>query len=79
MGTFWRNKESLKDSQIAHPVHEPKVVGTARCAVTARKAGGTIRMRPAERRFMEWANVLLTVFKFKAVAQIYDHTSHSTP
>ncbi len=35
------------------PVGAPKVVGTARCAVTARKAGGTIRMRPSERRFME--------------------------
>jgi hypothetical protein len=29
------------------------MVGTARCAVTARKAGGTIRMRSSERRFME--------------------------
>jgi len=30
------------DSGIAPKVHEPKAVGTARCAVTARKPGGTI-------------------------------------
>ncbi len=44
---------SLNDRRIAHHGHEPAMVGTARCAVTARKAGGTIRMRSFARRFME--------------------------
>jgi hypothetical protein len=39
-----------------HWDHEPKVVGTARCAVTARIAGGMVRMRPPKPRFMERAD-----------------------
>jgi hypothetical protein len=53
---------SLNDSQIAHPGHEPKVVGTARCAVTARKAGGIIHTRSPDRRFMESGRMLSATF-----------------
>ena len=48
---YFMNRELMTIERFSN--YKPEVVGTARCAVTARKAGGMVPMRSPARRFME--------------------------